>query len=54
VDLREILRSELTAAEKREGLIDAMQGAILKKPAAHCFERPDLISEKRKMSAIGG
>jgi cyclic pyranopterin phosphate synthase len=53
-DLRGILRSELTAREKRDKLGETIYGAILKKPAAHCYDRAEQISEKRNMSDIGG
>lgn len=54
VDLRKILRSDLNDIEKKEKLSSAMGGAILDKPAAHCFERPKQISETKNMSDIGG
>jgi cyclic pyranopterin phosphate synthase len=54
VDLRKILRSDLDDIEKKEKLSSAMAGAILDKPAAHCFDRPEQISETKNMSDIGG
>ena len=39
--------------ENRE-LLDAMGRAIYGKPAGHCFEHPDQITEAHGMSAIGG
>ena len=35
-------------------LLDAMAGAIYGKPAEHCFDRPDQITEAHGMNAIGG
>lgn len=65
VDLRTILRK--TNVERIQGkecesgqskvygeLRNAFQEAIDKKPRAHCFENPELISEVREMSKIGG
>jgi cyclic pyranopterin phosphate synthase len=54
VDLRQILRSGLPETDKWDELVDAMHRAILKKPSAHCFDRPDQILEQKKMSDIGG
>ena len=53
VDLRAILRQE-GAESKEERLLEAMREAILKKPAAHCFEHPQDMTEKEGMSSIGG
>jgi cyclic pyranopterin phosphate synthase len=53
-DLREILRSDLNELEKKEKLVSAMMAAIINKPAAHCFDRPEQISETKNMSDIGG
>ena len=53
VDLRAILRQE-GAEAKEEKLLEAMREAILKKPAAHCFEHPQDMTEKEGMSSIGG
>lgn len=35
-------------------LTEAMKKAIEQKPAAHCFERPGMITESHNMIAIGG
>ena len=35
-------------------LEEVMRAAILKKPAAHCFETPDQMTEHHEMSQIGG
>lgn len=53
VDLREILRGnqEGNLEELIEG---AMKEAISRKPAAHCFEEPEKITETHPMAAIGG
>lgn len=39
---------------KTHRLLDAMACAIYGKPAEHCFEQPDQITEAHGMSAIGG
>lgn len=49
-DLRAVIRGGGSSRDLEE----AMRQAILKKPAAHCFDRPDQISEKHGMSEIGG
>ena len=56
-DLREILRGECVrqeAVSKNQKLLDAMARTIYGKPAEHCFEQPDQITEAHGMSAIGG
>ncbi len=52
VDLREIIRSE--RPDKYKLLTSAIAEAISKKPEQHCFEEPELVTEKKKMSSIGG
>jgi cyclic pyranopterin phosphate synthase len=54
VDLRAILRSGLPETKKNELLTEAIYEAVYHKPAAHCFERPDAVTEEHNMSAIGG
>ena len=54
IDLREILRSQLPETEMRKLLHDQMRDAIYRKPDAHCFEKPEEITERAGMSAIGG
>jgi cyclic pyranopterin phosphate synthase len=54
VDLRSILRSGYPEHKKWGKLIEAMHSAIEKKPATHCFERPDQVPERKNMSMIGG
>ncbi|MCI8269628.1 MAG: GTP 3',8-cyclase MoaA [Lachnospiraceae bacterium] len=69
VDLRALLRDGAEMPEqdkhyqwiKRENeaeiqrrLKEAMRRVIWEKPAAHCFERPERMTERRGMSAIGG
>jgi cyclic pyranopterin phosphate synthase len=54
VDLRTILRSGLPEERKNELLTEAIYEAVYHKPAAHCFERPDAVTEEHNMSAIGG
>lgn len=46
------LRPDDTELQTR--LEDAMREAIAKKPAAHCFEKPGMITESHNMIAIGG
>ena len=56
-DLREILRGECVrqeAVSKNQKLLDAMARTIYGKPAEHCFEQPDQITEAHGMSTIGG
>ena len=40
--------------ERRELLKQAMEEAIRRKPGAHCFERPEAITEEENMIRIGG
>lgn len=42
------------ADRTNQELLDAMARAIYGKPAEHCFEQPDQITEAHGMSAIGG
>ena len=48
-DLREILRTQGDAA-----VLEAMKTTIYRKPAAHCFEMKEKITEDHLMSSIGG
>ena len=52
IDLRKILRQG--ANDRRDRLIAAFSEAMRRKPEAHCFERPERISEAKLMSKIGG
>jgi len=54
VDLRKILRAGETKEETNRKLRQAMEEAVLRKPGAHCFEKPGQITENHGMSAIGG
>ena len=54
VDLRQILRGKGSWGEKEGRLLAAMEGAIKKKPMAHCFERPEDMTEHDNMVSIGG
>ena len=61
IDLRQILRGgEALQNEKdiqkalNEKLITVMRDAIYKKPAAHCFEHPEEMTEINEMVKIGG
>ena len=47
------VQSGVSGTENKE-LLDAMARAIYGKPAEHCFEQPDQITEAHGMSAIGG
>lgn len=50
-DLRAILRGADVSGER---LRRAMEAAIYGKPAAHCFERPEAVTENANMIQIGG
>ena len=61
IDLRQILRGEETGQNEKniqkalnEKLTTAMRAAIYKKPAAHCFEHPEEMTEINEMVKIGG
>ena len=67
IDLRQILRKEDAVQNKQttqslqnrqktlnEQLTAAMKTAIYKKPAAHCFEHPEEMTEIHEMVKIGG
>ena len=61
IDLRQILRREETGQNEKniqkalnEKLTTAMRAAIYKKPAAHCFEHPEEMTEINEMVKIGG
>lgn len=55
VDLREILRADDMGKEERQGrLRRALETAIRLKPAAHCFEQPERMTELHNMIDIGG
>ncbi len=51
IDLREVLRAENSTDEM---LRQTLAAGISNKPQAHCFEQESEITEKRKMSSIGG
>lgn len=50
IDLKKMINS----GADREELVNTIKNAILDKPAAHCFETPEMISESEYMSRIGG
>lgn len=53
--LRQEARTSGCAGPDRDlQLEEVMRAAILKKPAAHCFETPDQMTEHHEMSQIGG
>lgn len=54
VDLRSIVRSDEDYDARQDKLIKALTEAIKQKPKEHCFEDVSQISEKKKMSDIGG
>ena len=54
VELKSILRSDMTDIERAEAIRSGIRDAILCKPKAHSFNRAEKISEKHAMSAIGG
>ena len=52
IPLKEILRDG--KAEKAERIREKIRQAVREKPAMHCFDRPNTITENRNMSEIGG
>ena len=52
-DLRAILRNR-EGTGRRRLLTEAIRIAASNKPEAHSFDRPELITEKHRMSGIGG
>ena len=50
LDLRDLLRGGAT----REEIRAAIEKAVWEKPAEHCFEHTEQITEQREMSQIGG
>lgn len=53
-DLKKILRSPKTKAEREKELLDTMRQVIWQKPGAHCFEHPEQMTEYDNMVRIGG
>lgn len=54
-DLRGFLRAEYTKPGERQAQVRAaLKEAIRLKPAAHCFEQPEQMTEFRNMIDIGG
>jgi cyclic pyranopterin phosphate synthase len=53
-DLRSIVRSGQDLKEVQQSLRGQMAQAIGAKPAAHCFEAPEQITEQQDMFRIGG
>ncbi len=55
IDIRKILRNgEPDGEEQKLRLAAAIEEAVRSKPKAHCFEDYSEVTEKRKMSQIGG
>ncbi|MEY8337159.1 GTP 3',8-cyclase MoaA [Lachnospiraceae bacterium 62-35] len=54
MDLRRILRETTGESEKKDRVYKAIEQGIKEKPGAHCFDRPEKITEQRHMAAIGG
>ncbi len=54
VDMREILRGDDPEDIRREKVRKALYKAVRHKPAMHCFESKEQISEDRQMVQIGG
>ncbi len=54
VDLRKILRGSETGQRKQDQLMEGMRQKIWGKPAAHCFEYPEHVTEYENMAKIGG
>lgn len=53
-DLLRELRSEKPVPEIQESIRETLRQAILSKPASHCFEDQERMTEHRIMSEIGG
>lgn len=53
-DLRKIVRSSLSAAQKRDRLRAAFRKAAAEKPEGHCFGEHGKMTEKKPMVEIGG
>ena len=53
VDVRQILRTR-PREDADEALNQALREAVLKKPKAHHFEDPNLVTERGRMVSIGG
>ncbi len=53
-DLRKILRGSAGREERKSRLLEAMRQAVWGKPAAHCFENPEQMTESGNMIRIGG
>lgn len=53
-DLRRILRSDAPMEQRKEMLKGSILQAVKEKPQAHCFERPELVTERQDMVMIGG
>ena len=53
-DLREVLRGDMPEEEKKTALRERMREAVFRKPDAHCFEKPEAMTEYAGMNAIGG
>lgn len=54
IDMREILRSSISEEVRDDKVCEAICGAVRQKPAMHCFESKEQISEDRQMVQIGG
>lgn len=54
VDLKDVLRSDMSDEDKKAAVRSGIEKAILCKPAAHSFATEENISERHAMSAIGG
>ena len=53
-DLKTILRGSGAKEEQDSRIVAAMERAITGKPAAHCFEHPEQMTEYDNMVSIGG
>jgi cyclic pyranopterin phosphate synthase len=54
VDLMPLLRGEARGAEREALLRRALADAVASKPAQHCFEEPERVTEPARMIGIGG
>lgn len=54
VDLKSLVRSDMTDDEKIKAVRSGIEETVLCKPKAHAFRSTESITEKHTMSAIGG
>ncbi|MBE6908894.1 MAG: GTP 3',8-cyclase MoaA [Ruminococcaceae bacterium] len=54
VDLMPLLRGGAHGTEREALLCQALEDAVASKPAQHCFEAPERVTETARMADIGG